>query len=321
MEKFRIMLLLFAVFMMANTFGQLTLGLKAFYGFGGDAHDGSGHNNNGVLIGNPVLTTDRFNYTDCAYQFPGSSTDYIEIPYSSDFDILPSAALSISLWYQGGTSATGDFEELFLKQVSLTSSLPSAYHLALYDLNKPSFGSEFSPYVMPPTAPSAPDWHHLVGIYDNKNWDLYVDDTWWHGSDYSGLNSILQSSGSIHIGKYFNGKIDDIRFYDRVLTASEVHDIFVLPGSCSELGMGKFSEQPVFNVFPNPTTGTVYLETSNTTKQTLVSVFDIRGQEIIMQSLNQQNSMIDLSSFPIGLYLIRLTSGSIIRNSIIQKQN
>lgn len=321
MKKKGITLSLIAILFTATFYGQLSNGLKAHYSFGGNANDISGQNNNGQLIGVPILTTDRFGTINCAYQFPGDTLNYIKVNYSSDFNIAPTGAFSISLWYQGGTNDVGDLEDLFFKNDPAITPIPSDYHLGLYDMNKPSFGSQYSPIVMPSNSPSIPDpnWHHVVAMYDNKKWYLYEDDV-LSGADLSQTSTIFQSTGNISIGKSFLGKIDDIRFYNRVLSTNEIHQIYLLAGSCQVIGIEELTERTIINIYPNPTANIIHIESSNATSIN-VSVFDINGREIINQCLNKQNAIIDLSSFPNGLYFIKTMNDGIIQNRIIEKLN
>jgi len=212
---------------------QLSIGLKAYYSFKGNPSDLSGNGNDGTIIGSPVLTHDRFGIADCAYYFPGTSNDYISINYSSDFNIDSLGAFSISLWYQGGSTNEGDYEILFEKPNPDVSPYPSDYSLALYDLNKPGLGSNYRPIVGAIFDPPIPDsnWHHVVGIYDNKNWYFFEDNALVQ-SDTSLEYIIFQSMNNLVIGKNFEGVIDDIRFYDRALNFFDIYEIYHLPSSC-----------------------------------------------------------------------------------------
>ncbi|MEO6133438.1 MAG: LamG-like jellyroll fold domain-containing protein, partial [Saprospiraceae bacterium] len=212
---------------------QLSLGLKAYYSFQGNVSDHSGNGNDGVLVGNPILTQDRFGISECAYYFPGTSNDYIQVNYSADFDIDSLGAFSISLWYQGGTVSEGDYEILFEKPNDDVSPYPSDYSLALYDLNKPGLGSNYRPIVSAFFDPPIPDtsWHHVVGIYDNRNWYFFEDNS-FVDMDTSQEYVIFQSSNNIIIGKNFEGVIDDIRFYNRALNPFDIYEIFHLQSSC-----------------------------------------------------------------------------------------
>lgn len=72
-------------------------------------------------------------------------------------------------------------------------------------------------------------WHHLVGTYDGTNVLIYIDGV--AGTPY-GTTLITTNNEPLNIGRmttgvgYFNGKIDDVRIYDRALTGREVKRIF-----------------------------------------------------------------------------------------------
>ncbi len=61
---------------------NLTDGLVAYYPFNGNANDESGTGNNGTIIGNVALTTDRNGNPTSAYSFPGQPFNYITVPHS-----------------------------------------------------------------------------------------------------------------------------------------------------------------------------------------------------------------------------------------------
>ena len=70
-----------------------TNGLAGWWGFNGNAQDGSGNGNNGTVFG-ASLATDRFGNPNQSYSFDGFN-DRIRIPHSSNF--LNDTG-SISLW-------------------------------------------------------------------------------------------------------------------------------------------------------------------------------------------------------------------------------
>jgi len=88
-------------------------------------------------------------------------------------------------------------------------------------------------------------WHHVAGSFDGTQYNLYIDGK---------LEATVATSGSISAGtayygcigahykknderdprRFFNGLIDDVRIYDRILSESEVHYIFTFkPGMAS----------------------------------------------------------------------------------------
>src|ERR1043166_2922947 len=88
-------------------FGQnnntpLDSALIACYPFSGNANDMSGHGNNGTVNG-AQLTTDRFNNSNSAYSFNGS-TQNISIP---NFNTqITGNEVSISFWATSSVQAT-----------------------------------------------------------------------------------------------------------------------------------------------------------------------------------------------------------------------
>jgi hypothetical protein len=82
------------------------------------------------------------------------------------------------------------------------------------------------------TLPSTNSWHHCVGVVNGnaENTEFYLNGVDASGShQYGGLDadSIIGSDGDDrNQGREFNGTIDDVRFYDRALTASEISSIY-----------------------------------------------------------------------------------------------
>lgn len=320
--KKTILILNLIILITTSSYGQLANGLKAYYTFGGNTNDLSGLNNNGNLIGTPTLTSDRFATSNCAYEFPGTSTDYINVNYSNDFNIPTTGAFSISLWFQGGTPSLGDFEILFQKENPLVNPHHSDYHLGLYDVNNPSFGSLYSPIVMASTSHPNPDpnWHHVVAIYDNKKWYIYEDNVLIN-SNITQTYGIYQSTNNITIGKYFMGKLDDIRFYDRVLTVSEINQIYNLPGSCQILAIQDISSKNKFVIYPNPTKNILHISKKNENENNLIIIYDVTGREVLKIENSIEETVIDISTLKEGTYLVKYINDEKIQTKLIVKQN
>ncbi len=308
----KLLFMITALFMLNSVYGQVFNGLKAYYPFGGNANDISGYNNNGTVKGTVTLTTDRNGTANCAYKFKGDTASYIEVNYSKDFDIDSTEALSISLWYAGGSTDPSDLEMLFNKKHYTQSPLPSDYHLLLYDDNFAMLGSEYDNTIFSTIRPPIPDtvWHHLVGTYNNKKWYLYEDDT-LRVSDVTQTYIILQSTGNINIGRGFTGKIDDIRFYNCELAVKEVHQLFQLRGSCEAVRIQDTKLETILEsrivVFPNPANNIITIEYKTQQKEPLI-IYNILGEQIYKDIwlIGQTQKSIDLSSFPKGIYIIRL---------------
>lgn len=77
------------------------------------------------------------------------------------------------------------------------------------------------------------DWHHVVGVYDDSNntMRLYIDGIVRASSTKASLASFNAPDWSFKIGRYaggysFRGTIDEVRVYNRALSAQEVSSLY-----------------------------------------------------------------------------------------------
>ena len=304
-----------------NTYGQLDNGLKAYYSFEGNVIDSSGEGNNGTIVGSLNLIADRNGNPNCAYEFPGTSTDYININYSEDFNISPTENFSLSLWFQGGTANLGDLEFIFKKENPNISPVDSDYHLGLYDLNNPSFGSQYSPIVMSFTNNPNPDpnWHHIVCIYDNSNWYIYEDNI-LTDSDETQQYEIFQSTNGITIGKFFEGKLDDIRFYDRVLSANEIEQLFNYGSSCGDLSVSDNNLKNDLHIYPNPAKDIININSNYKGNQSyLILIYDMSGRKVIEKNADTESTEINISNLDSGIYFVKSKIGRNLQTKLFIK--
>jgi hypothetical protein len=78
-------------------------------------------------------------------------------------------------------------------------------------------------------------------------------------------------------------------------------------------------EDPKWDLFPNPTTGLIYLNQEELEFENL-SVYNLSGQLILEQTQLLQNTRIDLTNFPAGLYIVELRSATNNYSLKIRKQ-
>ena len=245
----KIVLTLSAVFALSfiyptkNLFAQLSLqdSLIAHYTLDGNAQDVSGNNNHGTPVG-ATLTADRFGNPNTAYSFNGIS-DYIDLSPNAKFK--PNLPVTISAWinladYTTNLIFQNDFEENFYTGVwmnTVSGSLTAAFGDGAI-IDPSNRRSKRGTTVM-----DLNKWYHVaVVIRGATDMDLYVNGVNDCGV-YSGTGGNLQYS--IHngtIGKtdaagqpgpllFFNGKMDDIRFYSRELSPVEILSLQdTLPG-------------------------------------------------------------------------------------------
>jgi len=212
--------------------------LVAYYPFNGNADDESGNGLHGTVNG-AAPAIDRFGNNDSAYQFDGDD-DYIE-----NIGGLPGITdqVSISFWIY----KPGNYEDDYQK-ILLTGDAPSNYGINF------SQGELVTPFyfeinndssLITTDYPSADEWHHIVGVYNGSNVEFFID-KFSKGSNTCSGNVIPLSPLRIGWGynlEYFQGKIDDVRIYDRAISTSEIEELYHLNG-WDNLGSGLVAHYP-----------------------------------------------------------------------------
>ena len=205
----------------------LSNGLVAYYPFSGNAKDATGHGYNGVVYG-AALTKDRFNKTNSAYQFNGMSdvvgttviTDNsIQVP---NFNYSFGNKMSVSIWVNMANTVGGFLDRRVDNAIDFACT---QYNTSIYG-HFGSVGIALGTKTIPLN-----NWHHYTYVYDGTALKLYLDGVLDAQSVASG--NISNYTSVMNIGKYvyhggstyyqfFNGKLDEIRIYNRALTATEI---------------------------------------------------------------------------------------------------
>lgn len=209
-----------------------TQGLVAYYPFNGNANDESGNGNNGTLSGAETLTTDRFGHSNAAYLFNGVSS-YIQVPHS--VSLQPSSALSIAAWAKARDWGSG---RGVCTIVDKGTDQQAGWYTLRYWSNPRQF--EFSikfatssiSYLYTTQAIASDSTYFVAGSYDGQTMKIYLDCVLQNSRLQTG--TIPQNTSPLTIGRhnlssayyYLNGKVDDIRIYNRVLSESEINQLY-----------------------------------------------------------------------------------------------
>ena len=197
-------------------------GLVTALGFdeasGTTATDSSGANNPGAISGATRSATGKFGG---ALSFDGVN-DIVTVADANSLDLT--TGMTLEAWVR--PSVLGGWRTVLLKE------RPGGLVYALYsneDGNRPSVHSFIatSEWDTRGTAQVAANaWTHIAATYDGLNLRLYVNGTQASSRALSGAMSA--STGALRIGgnqiwpEWFSGLIDEVRVYNRALTAAEV---------------------------------------------------------------------------------------------------
>ena len=209
-------------------------GLVAYYPFNGNAKDESGNRNDGEVKG-ATLTTDRHGKQSSAYSFDGKD-DFIEVTSSPELRALPS--LSVSVWIQVDPSQSGGPNGYN----QILSSWGGGGDGRAWSIGTGGRGSHLAVDCGPNdphrdlfNAPRTPIengvWLHVIYTHGPNGAALYLNGKAIVDTRVSfDLNPFIEPLifGADNKGgrANFRGLIDEVRIYNRALSAKEVSAIY-----------------------------------------------------------------------------------------------
>jgi len=241
-----------------------TNGLVGWWGFNGNAQDGSGNGNHGTVNG-ATLTTDRFGNQNGAYNFDGvddfiyGSMNNISSPYvtSNIFNFYIPYTRTYNFWFHAD---------------SISGNSINQHILSLFDA-----GIEYNGITSSPTYTSLPQYYPNWTL--NQTWNMatirvnnFSGDLFINGNHVSSLSPFIyiliccpcesipppppvvfippfSNAYDFYFGAgrsitptqcfalrksgYFNGKLDDIGIWNRALTQQEITELYLSPTGVS----------------------------------------------------------------------------------------
>lgn len=207
---------------------QLNTGKVLHLDFNGNTQDKSGNNNHATNYG-ATAVADRFGNPNSAYRFNGSTSKMI----ISNFPTSSSNNLSLSIWFKSNSTSQSSYAGL-LDHSHSNGGIYQNWVLQHYQTNKKAdLGWRISASAWSNTDNTGPTydntkWNHLVAIKNSDTLTYYLNCIKIYSNKFNGTQNILKQVADLNIGfvaswnRYFNGDIDDIRIYHRVLNDQEI---------------------------------------------------------------------------------------------------
>ncbi len=271
------------------SYADLTTGLIAHYTLDGHAADSSPNANHGTPGATLVATTDRFGAAGGAYEFNGTNS-YITVPNSPSLS-SPSTAITMSAWVllYGNSKVGSPFGPVLMKSTESTNAF--MYRL----IASPTyFGAAYNDWNLHQSAAATiplDTWHHVATTFDGALHRFYFDGEPVESQALA--LTIAPDTRPLTIGadfpglfECFWGKIDELRIYNRRLTAPEIAELY---GGTVDAGDPMTSTAlAIRRAFPIPTRGAVSLEfTLPVSAPVEVAVHDVSGRRIRSISLGE----------------------------------
>lgn len=326
-----------------------TNGLIARWKFSGNANDTSGNGLHGTIVG-AVPAAGYNNIPNTAMQFRGlnagvNAYEHIDVPYNQLLNVRAysiCALIKVDAFYTGqcqqtsiftrGMANTPEYYTMFMNDngYDMDCSTPSPTKNNAYG-EVGNISSTLSYYTTIPFL-ATNTWYCMVSTYDGSKLRMYIDGTIVHEDSYS--VPMADGTGSIRIGASYSdatatssypypltGSIDDLRIYDRALTATEVAEFC----TTSKQADPYVSVHDVVNdmevaIAPNPASQqiTVTLPAKNATGR--IQLMNTTGQVVAQKEITSAATTFDLSAYGSGLYIIRVQSeGQTIQRKFIKE--
>lgn len=226
--KIKLLLLLFLINI--SSYAQNpnipTNGLLAYYPFTGNANDVSGNGCNGTVT-DVALTSDRFGINNCAYSFNGTSSNIeanvINYP-------LKGGSRTITGWFKADSPIISQEFDFCLLNYGNISDPNYWFKISLYrkgyldiQFDSKTFSSQENYFNN--------NWTFFALTFDDASntYSLYINNVYKMGGSadlYTNGFGNLFRIGRNKLDNYFEGTIDDIGIWNRVLTQEEITGLF-----------------------------------------------------------------------------------------------
>ncbi|MDD5638928.1 MAG: LamG domain-containing protein, partial [Candidatus Pacebacteria bacterium] len=173
--------------------------------------------NNGTLVNSPTWKSGSDCISGNCLSFDGSN-QYVNCGNDSSLNITD--AITVEAWVKpfDVVQETENFVTHYINRYS-----ESAFEFFSYGATLAVYLNNYSTSITS-SCLIANQWQHIVFTYDkslaNNNLKLFRNGQQKNQVNYS--QPLLTSSGSLELGKSFEGTIDEVRIYNRALSAEEI---------------------------------------------------------------------------------------------------
>jgi hypothetical protein len=197
--------------------------LVAYYPFNGNASDESGRGNNGTVTG-ATLVPDRFGVSGKAYSFNGTSNKIVVPGFHPNMN-----AFSVSFWMSTATPVTGATTRWLIGDGAsykgfIIMQQQDSVRFQVFD--GISIGGHQADLGVGLSTADNGKWIHFCMTYGSGKLVVYRD-----GVAVRNGNGPVAIASTVNLGfghdefqffnSYYNGILDDIRIYNRVLSPAE----------------------------------------------------------------------------------------------------
>jgi len=202
------------------------------------AHDSSDNHNHGILgpecnTLSPSWVQDRHQKQGKSLMFDGAN-DFIKISDHSALQI--EEEITISAWVKLPDTLPDNDGTIIYKSATGANDY---FFTLIYSKNHQGYGwvvssqiLENSNYIQSKNTAVPGEWQHIIATFNGTDRNLYINNNRINDSTISAFSDD-QNNSDIYIGqeasgiKKYNGIIDDVRIYNRVISESEIMSLYL----------------------------------------------------------------------------------------------
>jgi hypothetical protein len=292
-----------------------TNGIVGYWPFNGNANDESGNGNNGTVNG-ATLSADRFGNTNKSYSF--GPNKYVEVLNSSSINLTNS--ISISIWVKAQPSTT-IIRKGFQYGIDLDIFNSSGNTNGLYP-------HSYQPTLLSPNPVIQDNWTHIVTTNGNNVQKMYINGVLVKTTNITSTYTLYPNNltiGSWYLNETYNGMLDDIGLWNRVLTQQEITNLYnanqcltnITVTDTLIINVGQLSfNDPItwannITIAPNPASSEINISFNNITNLNggTLKIINSLGQEVATTPITASgtNSTMQLATWGgTGMYFVQI---------------
>ena len=288
--------------------------------------------NHGYLIGEPGFFTEEVMEGRYALSFDGVD-DYVSIADNPSLEGMEQ--FSFSFWMKASELPEG---------ICMILGKELAYRILYSSTGTFSWviATEDKPWYSEGTSLSSDRslgkgvWNHVVVGYDGKSTYLYLNGRLDTRSSIPLSGRIVNNANPLTLAKnigttvgFFNGALDDVRYFKTMLSDSSVYRLFrlypmadttTLPGDTITSGPAIDDKMNKVVLYPNPAGKKAFL--NNLPPRAVISIYSLHGEQMGSLVCRTPEEELDLGDYPPGLYILKIRHRDLltVRKLVISPQ-
>ncbi|MCA0235109.1 MAG: T9SS type A sorting domain-containing protein [Bacteroidetes bacterium] len=298
-------------------------GMVAHYPFDGNANDATPYQNHGAIGGNPTfITADHPNGGGQAIRFDGDQ-DSVLVPNAVQ---LISDYATVSFWIRVDDTNLQDAEAYVIDfghwnqrwKISLPQHLKIVWTTNGNNIQFPNFISDMDSGDGNEMVKTF--WWYVTMVHDGTSDIIYVNG---QQANIKPVNTKLNSTSlplcfgnnPVEGGQYFIGALDNVKLYNKALTADEILNLYVTGTTGTNDQFENDLHGVVLGVSPNPAVDVLHVQHAfNSTQALQVRIFDLAGRQVGDQRFGKNEIPagqfpIDVHNLPKGTYMLNFVFG------------